>query len=115
MRTPVPSKHRRRHPWAWRLGLGLLLAVALGWAPYQLYRRSDWAHYFKLRAELAALTAGNQKLAEGNQRLRTELESFGATDRDGAMPPSVIERIARDELGLVRPGEVVFQLEAGGP
>ena len=111
MRTPFSSKQRSRL-WAYRVGLGLVFAMILGWAPYQLYRRSDWAHYFKLRAELAARHAGNQKLAEENQRLRTELESFGATDRDGAMPISVIERIARDELGLVRPGEVVFQLEA---
>ena len=95
----------------WRLGFGLALSVVLGYAPYQLYRRSDWAHYFRLRHELAQIAQTNQKLAEENQRLRSELDSFGPSDRDGAMPLVVIERIARDELGLVRPSEVVFQLE----
>lgn len=111
MRTPAALQNRRRL-WAWRVGIGLGLALALGYAPYQLYRRSDWAHYFRLRAELAKLEQGNQKLAEENQRLRTELDSFGSGERDGTLPLSVIERIARDELGLVRPQEVVFQLDA---
>lgn len=104
-----------RRLWLVRIGLGLVISGVLGWAPYQLYRRSDWAHYFKLRSELASLEQNNQKLAEENQRLRSELDSFGAGDREGTMPLSVIERIARDELGLVRPQEVVFQLDAETP
>ena len=105
-----PSNRRRL--WARRLLVACAVALGLGWLPYQLYRRSDWAHYFRLRDELAALEQQNRKLAEENTRLRHELDSFGSSLGDGSLPLSVVERIARDELGLVRPGEVVFQLDA---
>jgi cell division protein FtsB len=49
-----------------------------------------------LRAELDALRADNQHLAEEIAALRSD--------------PGAIERIAREELGLARPGETVFIL-----
>jgi cell division protein FtsB len=52
---------------------------------------------------LAALRAHNQELAAENERLAREAEAL-RTD------PTAIERVARDELGWVRAGEVVVDL-----
>ena len=48
------------------------------------------------------------KLHEQNQRLRGELEAL--SDDNGELSRTAVERAARDELGLVRPGEVVYQV-----
>jgi cell division protein FtsB len=105
-----------RSLWLRRVGVSLCLAVALGYLPYRVYRQSGLHRYMDLRAELAALTARNAKLREEARRLRAELDSFGPAQwagthhAPGPLPLSAVERAARDELGLVRPGEVVFQV-----
>ena len=58
-----------------------------------------------LRRDLTALHAHNQELAAENERLAREAEAL----RDD---PAAIERVARDELGWVRAGEVVVDLSA---
>ena len=60
-----------------------------------------------LRRDLIALHAHNQELAAESQRLAREAEAL----RDD---PAAIERVARDELGWVRAGEVVVDL-SGNP
>lgn len=94
--------------WVRRLGIAALLAVALGWVPYHLYGSSGLARYMRLKSERDALHEANLKLHEQNQRLRGELEAL--SDDDGNLSRTAVERAARDELGLVRPGEVVYQV-----
>ncbi|MCA1663060.1 MAG: septum formation initiator family protein [Myxococcales bacterium] len=94
--------------WVRRLGIAALLAVALGWVPYHLYGSSGLARYMRLKAERDALHESNLKLHEQNQRLRGELEAL--SDDNGELSRTAVERAARDELGLVRAGEVVYQL-----
>lgn len=91
--------------WIRRVPLAALIALALGWLPYQLYGQSGLSRLVRLRAELAALSADNRVLREHNRRLRAEL-SLSDDDDLGA-----VERIARDELGLVKPGERVWKVE----
>jgi cell division protein FtsB len=90
--------------WAARLGIALMLAVALGYLPYKLYLRSGLVQYVSLRGELVALTTRNEQLQASIRELRHELERMKED-------PSAIERVARDELGMVRSGEVVFKVE----
>jgi cell division protein FtsB len=101
--------------WFRRLGIALMVAVSLGYLPYHLYSRSGLAHYFGLRAELEALHAGNLRLREINLELRRELDSLvdPLNDAMGGLSDTAVEHVARDELGLVRPDEVVFQIERG--
>ena len=94
-----------RRPWLRRLTLATVLAAALGWLPYQLYGRSGLAHLVKLRGEVSSLRVKNVALRAKNRQLRAEL---GLYDDDDL---GAVERIARDELGLVKPGEIVFKLE----
>jgi len=61
-------------------------------------------HTRTLQADLEQIEATNTRLEQKNAQLRRELELL-------ADDPAALERAAREELGLVRPGEVVFRLE----
>ena len=49
----------------------------------------------KLRQDIAQLNANNKQLAEEIQALKSD--------------PQLIERIAREEMGLARHGELIFK------
>ena len=89
-----------------------VLALLLGAA---VFGDNGVLHLRRLRAEIESLHRDVQALEAENERLTraiTELRS----------DPSALERIAREELGLVRPGERVLRFprssrptrEAGG-
>jgi cell division protein FtsB len=101
-----------RRVWLRRVGFSLCLAAALGYLPYRIYRNSGLHRYVELNAELKQLKAHNAQLRDEARRLRAELDAFGrgGEARGDKLPLSVVERAARDELGLVRPGELVFQV-----
>lgn len=61
--------------------------------------------YLRLRQEVRALEARNQALAEQNEALRREISALREE-------PAALERAAREELGYVKPGELVFHLES---
>jgi cell division protein FtsB len=80
-----------------------LVMVALGYIPYHLYARSGLARMLELRRDLRALRARNAQLAADNERLARDAEGL-RTD------PAALERVARAELGWVKPGELVVDL-----
>lgn len=59
-----------------------------------------------LQIELADLEERNRVLREKNQALIEEIELLRAD-------PKAVERAAREELGFVRPGELVFIVGGG--
>ena len=98
--------------WLRRLGIASLVAVALGWVPYQLYGLGP--------GSLSAPRGERDQLHEANLKLHERTSAYApsskrsATD-DGELSRAAVERAARDELGLVKPGEVVYQVgEPGG-
>lgn len=102
---------RETKTWLGRLGAAALVMFALGYIPYHVYARSGLAHTLQLRRDLSTLRARNSELKVENQRLAREAEAL--RDDLGA-----IERVARAELGWVRPGEVILDLspaEGGKP
>jgi cell division protein FtsB len=60
-------------------------------------------HWMAERERNLALARGVSDLRDENLRLLAEIESLR---RD----PRAVERIAREDLGLARPGEVMFLL-----
>ena len=82
-----------------------VVVAVLAFVPYHVYIRSGLRHTIALRRDLIALHAHNQELAAENERLAREAEAL----RDD---PAAIERVARDELGWVRAGEVVVDLSS---
>ncbi|MBX5482168.1 MAG: septum formation initiator family protein [Myxococcaceae bacterium] len=60
--------------------------------------------YLTLRRDVAELEARNAALRAQNEQMVREIEAL-RKDR------AALERAAREELGYVRPGEVVFNVE----
>lgn len=77
--------------------------LALGYIPYHLYARSGLARTIELGRDLRSLRARNALLTAENERLAREADGL-RTD------PAALERVARAELGWVRPGEIVVDL-----
>jgi len=99
---------RETKTWAGRLAAAAVVVFVLAYLPYQIYVRSGLRHALGLKRDLTALRAHNQELAAENDRLAREAEAL----RDD---PAAIERVARDELGWVRAGEVVVDLSDRRP
>jgi len=96
---------RETKTWAGRLAAVAVVVFVLAYVPYHVYVRSGLARTLVLRRDLTSLHAHNRELAAENERLAREAEAL----RDD---PAAIERVARDELGWVRAGEVVVDLSA---
>ncbi len=88
---------RRQVVWA-------AVVVSLIFAAGSAVAEGGFRRYFKLSQDVRQLKDRNQHIVEENQRLRREVEALRGDNR-------AIERAAREELGFVRPGEIVFSLE----
>jgi len=92
-----PARQRK----TWILAAAGLAAFGLltGFDPEGLPRhRRLQLEAVRLAAENAALSAENSRLAAEARALRTD--------------PAALERAAREELRLVRPGEIIYRLDA---
>lgn len=94
--TDRTAPEPRRTPSARGLILTVVIAAMLFSSVYPLGR------YVAVRNDIEALEAEDDALAERFAELTEEAESLE--------DPDVIEQIAREELGFVRPGEVPFVL-----
>jgi cell division protein FtsB len=87
----------------------LLLAAAALAVGHLALDPEGFSKTLRLRADCESLETANGQLRRDNERLRREVKAL-------ADDPAELERAAREELGLIRPGEVVFRLEDGdGP
>ena len=87
--------------WLTRLGLALVVAIAIGCVPGQLMRRDPREQ--KLTEQLEALRTEGQELAAQNTGLYREVNAL-RTDI------GAIEDRARGDLGMVYPDEVVLRV-----
>jgi cell division protein FtsB len=83
-----------------------LLALALVGVPILVLEPEGLPRMRALEKELAQVNADNVELRRDVGKLRVEVREL----RDD---PAAVERIARDQLGLVRRSEVVFQFGRG--
>jgi cell division protein FtsB len=89
----------------WLRGLPLaVLTVSLIAVPVLLLQPQGLPRMRALEQELRSVEAENAELRRDVARLRNEVKEL----RDN---PAAVERIAREQLGLVRKSEVVFQFE----
>jgi cell division protein FtsB len=90
----------RAAPLLWSVAaLGLCTATALD--PRGIRR------FLKLRAEVLELRARNVQAHREHDRLARQVHAL----RDN---PEAIERAVRQELGFIRPGELVLEMRAAG-
>jgi cell division protein FtsB len=90
---------------AWLRGLPLaVLTVSLIAVPVLVLQPQGMPRMRALDKELKGVEAENAELRRDVARLRTEVKDLREN-------PAAVERIAREQLGLVRKSEVVFQFE----
>jgi cell division protein FtsB len=92
-------------PDAWLRGLPLaVLTISLIAVPVLVLQPEGMPRMRSLEKELADVEAENAELRRDVSRLRTEVKDLREN-------PTAVERIAREQLGLVRKSEVVFQFD----
>jgi len=91
--------------WALRLGLAMVVAVAIGYLPGGMVRRDPRA--IKLEQQLAEQHVAATELEAANARLAREIEAQ-RTD------VHAIERRARVDLGMVYSDEIVMRIRREG-
>lgn len=87
-----------------RWGFGTYLGVVAILAAVSALDPSGLRKYLRLRDDAARMAAENAQLAAETARLAREVRAL-RTD------PGALERAAREDLGLVRPGERVYRVE----
>lgn len=85
--------------------VGLWAAAVLGLCAAAMADPRGARRYLRLRQEARVLQDSNRAAARENQRLSREARAL----KDN---PAAIERAVREELGFMRPGEMVLQLRS---
>ncbi|HEI8866926.1 MULTISPECIES: cell division protein FtsB [Serratia] len=84
--------------------LTLLLLALLGWLQYSLWLGKNGVHdYVRVNEDVAAQQGNNAKLKARNDQLFAEID-----DLNGGQ--EAIEERARNELGMIKPGETFYRL-----
>ena len=86
---------------AWMLPFGLLVLSIIG-VPLSILDEAGLPRYRALKAELAEVERVNERLRRDVEQLDREVEALRSD-------PEAIERVARDELGMIREDEILFQ------
>lgn len=92
--------------WLTRLGLAIVVAIAIGYAPGEVLRREPRA--VKLEGQLHQVEAEAREIAAGNAALVREIDAL--RNSVGA-----IEDRARADLGMVYPDEIVLHVVEAKP
>lgn len=90
--------------WINRTLLAILVVCAVAYVPRQLHEGAAADDTARVQRERDGLVEANDALREEIRLLRAEIEAFKSDRRE-------VERIAREDLNLVRPEEVVFEVE----
>lgn len=85
----------------WLLPFGLLVFTILS-VPLHILDEQGLPRYRALRAEL-------QQVEQANERMRREVRDLQRSVQRLRDDPATLERIARDELGMLREDEIMFQ------
>jgi cell division protein FtsB len=94
--------------WTLRLGAAAFLAVVAAVWPYRLLGGPASDQVDRMRGDLDRTAAAAASRRAAISELRREIEAL-------KNQPSAIEDIARRELGMIRPGELVLRFEPGEP
>ncbi len=104
LRTSPGSRESRKTRLAVLAGaaLGIYLIVTF------IFGEMGLVKYYRMRSQYLALREETENLKLENTRLLKEVRALRSD-------PALIERIARDKLGLARPGEIVYYYQETNP
>ncbi len=91
-----------------RWPLYLLTALILLLFVYTIVGERGAIHLWRLRGEKITLDENNYRLQKENEALRRRISRLRTDDL-------YLEQVAREELNLVRPGEVVYRFSSTQP
>lgn len=100
------ARDRSWRLWGIRLAAALMLASAIAYLPYHLIGGTTGAQLERIEHELGRVRAEIHAKEVDNAELRRDIEALRSD-------PGAIEDIARRDLGMVRPGEVILRFEPG--
>ena len=86
------------------MALAFALAAGLAYLPYRLLDGSGMGKTSHLDRELEQTRSEIEALRAENEKYRREIDAL-------KNDPGAIEDIARSELGMVRPGDVVIRVD----
>ncbi|MXP66729.1 cell division protein FtsB [Pantoea sp. Nvir] len=87
--------------------LTLLLLVLFSWLQYSLWLGKNGIHdYMRINSEVTVQQTNNEKLKARNNQLFAEIN-----DLNGGF--EALEERARNELGMIAPGETFYRLVPG--
>ncbi|MDY6322641.1 MAG: cell division protein FtsB [Succinivibrio sp.] len=87
--------------------LGLVLVLAIGFLAYDMwYGRNGFLQYESVAAQVTEAKQKSEKLTLRNQALEDEITDL----QQGNL---TLEELARDELGMIRQGEVFYRVIDG--
>jgi len=87
----------------WLLPFGLLVSAVVA-VPLHLFDPQGMPRYRALKAEIEVLDGQNRGYRDEVRQLEAQVRAL-RTD------PEALERVARDELGMIRGDELVFQFD----
>ena len=90
--------------WVNRILIAALVAAIVAFGPKQLELAASSDDLSRVNAEREELTVANETLEEEIRLLQAEVDALKAD-------PAEVARIAREDLNLVLPGEVVFEVQ----
>src|SRR5690242_680811 len=85
-----------------------LLLICVGLFAHQIFGQHGYLALRRERRDFEALRQQIQMLQKENQLLQSQIKSL-KTD------PKAIEKMAREQMGLARPGEIIFTLPDKNP
>ncbi len=91
----LSSQERKRF---WLIGLLVVLLVGL----WVLFSPRGLVRYYRLRGEIEAMRAEKEALTTSNKALAAEIAKLEKN-------PVYLEGVAREEYGLIRKNEMVFE------
>ncbi len=94
--------------WIKRLLYAAVLVGALVYVPIRVYRSDGFVRWRRMQDEVADLDRDNAELERKNQELRRDVRRL-RHDLDA------IGAVARDDLGLVGPDEIVIRVVPPAP
>jgi cell division protein FtsB len=88
----------------WKIAFILALALAAGFIGYTLIGPGSGGNQAHMQAELDRILKENKELHEENRSLTLQVDALKRRQ-------DYLEKVSRDELGLVKKGEVVIHLK----
>jgi len=83
----------------------LLLAIFIaGMFLLTIFGERGLMHIYQLKVEQTRIQAANARLREENRKLSEQVNRMRNNQKE-------VEKIAREELGLVKKGEIIYQFE----